>query len=161
MLAEAETWVAVSFVLFLCLLAYLGVPKLVTKGLDDRADRIKDEIEEARKLREEAQGLLASYQRKKAEAEKEAEAIVERAKEEAEEIRVQAEANLKEQIERRLKSVGEKITQAEAEAVRDVRNKAAGAAVVAARAVIAEKMTDSSKSDMVDTAISALKDQLH
>ena len=48
MLAEAETWVAVSFVLFLCLLAYLGVPKLMTKGLDDRADRIKDEIEEAR-----------------------------------------------------------------------------------------------------------------
>ena len=86
-LTHATFWVAVALILFLGVLVYAGAHKMIAKGLDERADKIKQEIDEASKLREEAQALLANYQRKKADAEKEAAEIVEQAKKEAELLR--------------------------------------------------------------------------
>src|SRR6516225_5064435 len=117
---DAETWVALGFVLFIGLLAYLGVHRKIGDTLDQRQARIKGELDEARRLKEEAAALLAELQRKGQEAEGDAAAIVASAKAEAERLAAEA-----------------KITQAEAQAVADVRAAAADAAVAAAEKILA------------------------
>lgn len=154
-------WVAVSFVLFFAILAYLKVPSKITEALDGRANRIRNELDEARRLREEAQGLLATYQRKRQDAEKEAQEIVTQAKSEAEVASKRAQDALEARIERRLKSVEEKIAQAEADAIRDVRNTAASLAVNAARRVIAGELDDKARGKLVTDSISGLKGRFH
>src|SRR5512145_52030 len=121
MLAMAEFWVAVAFVAFLLILAYYKVPALIAKALDDRADAIRKELDEARRLREEAQSLLADYQRKHRNAGQEAEAIVEQARREAEAFSAETRKALAETVERRRRQAEEKIARAEAQAVEDVR----------------------------------------
>jgi F-type H+-transporting ATPase subunit b len=135
-LQETENWVALGFILFLGLLAYLGVHRKVTASLDARQSRIKGELDEARRLKEEAQALLAEFQRKGREAEKEAEAIVAGAKAEAERIAAEAKARMEEFVSRRTKMAETKITQAEAQALADVRSAAADAAVTAAEKIL-------------------------
>ncbi|MCP1337590.1 F0F1 ATP synthase subunit B [Futiania mangrovi] len=154
-------WVAVSFVLFFAIVFYLKVPSKIVAGLDARASRIRNELDEARRLREEAQGLLATYQRKRQDAEKEAQDIVTQAKSEAEAASKRAQEALEARIERRLKSVEEKIAQAEADAIRDVRNSAATLAVNAARRVISEELDDKARGKLVTDAISGLKGRFH
>jgi F-type H+-transporting ATPase subunit b len=133
---ETENWVALAFILFLALLVYLGVHRKITDSLDGRQARIKGELDEARRLKEEAQALLAEFQRKGREAEKEAEAIIAGAKAEAERIAAEAKTRMEDFISRRTKMVETKITQAEAQALADVRSAAADAAVAAAEKIL-------------------------
>ena len=101
MLMEAETWVAIAFVLFVGGLGYLGVHRMITKSLDDRAARIKAELDEARKLKDEAAALLAEYQRKRQAAEGEAQDIISGAKAEAERMAAEAKARIEDFVARR------------------------------------------------------------
>ena len=133
---ETENWVALGFILFIALLAYLGVHRKVTDSLDQRQARIKGELDEARRLKEEAQALLAEFQRKGREAEKEAEAIIAGAKAEAERIAGEAKVRMEDFVSRRTKMAEAKITQAEAQALADVRSAAADAAVTAAEKIL-------------------------
>jgi F-type H+-transporting ATPase subunit b len=133
---ETENWVALAFILFLALLVYLGVHRKITGSLDQRQARIKGELDEARRLKEEAQALLAEFQRKGREAEKEAEAIIAGAKAEAERIAGEAKARMEDFVSRRTKMAEAKITQAEAQALADVRSAAADAAVTAAEKIL-------------------------
>ena len=97
----AEFWVLIAFLIFVGLLVYLKVPGTLTKGLDDRAESIRKELDEARRLRQEAQDLLTEYQQKQKQAEMEAKAIVEEAQREADAIKTEGARQLKEQLERR------------------------------------------------------------
>ena len=131
-LRDPETWVAIAFVLFLGVMAYLGAHTMVMKSLDERADRIKAELDEARRLKDEAAELLAEYQRKQHAAEAEAQDIIAGAKAEAERLATEAKARIEDFVARRTAMAKTKIEQAEAQATADVRSAAAEAAVAAA-----------------------------
>jgi F-type H+-transporting ATPase subunit b len=137
---DAEFWVAIAFVLFISVLGYFGVHKLILSSVDQRRDRIKADLDEARRLKEEAQALLAEYQHKQSEAEQEAAAIVAGAKAEAERMVVETAAKTEEFVARRTKMAETKIALAEAQAVADVRAAAADAAIAAAGKVLAENV---------------------
>jgi F-type H+-transporting ATPase subunit b len=139
MFHEAEFWVAIGFLVFLGLMGWVGVHRTIGKTLDDRAARIKAELDEARKLREEAAALLADYQRKRQEAEGEAQEIISGAKAEAERLAVEAKARIEEFVARRTKMAETKIAQAEAQAAADVRAAAADAAVAAAETILRQE----------------------
>jgi F-type H+-transporting ATPase subunit b len=111
---EAEAWVAVAFVLFLGILVYVGAHRRVIDGIDQRQARIKAELEEARRLREEAQALLVEYQRKRHDADREAEAIIATANAEAERLAAEGKTRLGDFVARRTKMAETKIAQAEA-----------------------------------------------
>src|SRR5262249_2631546 len=136
LMIEAEAWVAVAFVLFLCLLVYVGAHRRVIGGIDARQTRIKAELDEAVKLREEAKALLAEYERKGREAESEAAAIIASAKGEAERLAAEAKAKMEDFVLRRTKMAEAKIAQAEAQALADVRAAAADTAVAAAEKIL-------------------------
>ena len=139
MFFEAETWVAIGFVVFVAMLLSIGVHRTIGKALDDRSARIKAELDEARKLRDEAAGLLAEYQRKRSEAEGEAQEIVSGARAEAERLAVEAKARIEEFVSRRTTMAETKIAQAEAQAAADVRAAAAEAAVAAAEKILRQE----------------------
>jgi len=161
MLGLPETWVAVSFVGFIALLIYFGVPKLIGTALDDRADGIRAELDDARKLREEAQNLLAEYQRKQRDAEKEAEGIIAQAKHEAELLATEAREKLKDTLERRTRMAEEKIVQAEAQAIKDIRTHAADVAIVAAERLISSDLSADKASGLIDDSIKGLASKLN
>lgn len=138
-LHEPENWVAVAFVAFVVLLGYLGVHRTIGKALDDRAGRIRSELDEARKLKDEAAALLAEYQRKRSEAEGEAQGIIAGAKAEADRMAVEAKAKIEEFVARRTKMAETKIAQAEAQATADVRAAAADAAIAAAEKILTQE----------------------
>jgi F-type H+-transporting ATPase subunit b len=146
---EPEFWVAVAFVLFVAVILYVGAHKKMIEALDHRSARIKAELDEARRLRDEASGLLAEYQRKQGEAEREAEAIVVDAKAEAERVASEARVKMEEFVARRTKLAQVKIGQAEAQALADVRAAAADAAVSAAERIL----RDSAKGPVADNLI--------
>jgi len=154
-------WALVALLIFLGGVIYLRVPGRVTKSLDDRADRIAKELDEARKLREEAQALLASYQRKQREAQKEADDIVEAAKQEAGRMIEETRADLAAQLERRTKIAEEKIAQAETQAMAEVQAVAANTAVEAARTLIGEKIDAGADAKLVDADIASLSGKLN
>lgn len=160
-LSSAEFWVAVSFVGFVALVIYMKVPGMVTKALDDRAAAISKELEEAQKLREEAQAILADYQRRQRDAEKEAEGIVTQAMHEAERFAEEARAKLQESLERRSKIAEEKIQQAEAQALKDVRNAATDLAIAAAEKLIAEEIKGKKATDLVTQSIEDVRAKLN
>jgi F-type H+-transporting ATPase subunit b len=135
-LKQPETWVAVAFVLFIGVIIYVGAHKKVIEALDHRSARIKAELDEARRLRDEAGKLLADYQKKQREAEKEAEEIVAGAKAEAERVAAESRLKVEEFVARRTKLAESKIGQAEAQALADVRAAAAEAAVTAAEQIL-------------------------
>ena len=114
---EAETWVAVAFLILMAIFWKLGVPAMVTKSLDDRADRIKSELDEARRLKDEAQKILAEAERRRRDAEKEAEGIIAGARADAERVAAEAKTKVEEFVARRTKMAEAKITQAEHQAV--------------------------------------------
>ena len=161
MLATPEFWVLISFILFIGLLVYLKVPAKVAVMLDERAARIARELDEARRLREEAQGLLAEYQRKRRDAEKEAEAIVDQAREEAEAFAVETRQKLTEMLERRVRIAEEKIAQAEVQAVKEVRSAAADMAIAAATRIIADEVQGERADQLVEASIADLKNRLN
>jgi F-type H+-transporting ATPase subunit b len=135
---DAEFWVAVAFVVFIGGLIYLGVHEMMVNYIDQRSDRIKAELDEALRLKEEAQALLAQYQRKQREAEQEAAGIIAGAIAEAERMLAEAKTKMEEFIARRGKMAESKIAQAEAQALADVRAAAAEAAVSAAEKILTQ-----------------------
>jgi F-type H+-transporting ATPase subunit b len=134
---DAETWVAIAFLIFIGLLIYLGAHRRVFDALDQRRARIKAELDEAVRLREEAQAVLAEFERKGREAEGEAASIIAGAKAEAERLAAEAKARMEDFVARRTKMAEAKIAQAEAQAVADVRSAAADTAVAAAEKILA------------------------
>jgi F-type H+-transporting ATPase subunit b len=161
MLFEPETWVALAFVLFLAGLGYLGVHRMLTKALDERSARIKAELDEARKLKDEAAQLLADYQRKRGEAESEAQEIIAGAKAEAERLAIEAKTKIEEFVARRTKMAETKIAQAEAQAAADVRSAAAEAAVAAAAKVLGQEATGKLASDLIAKGIDDVRKKLN
>ncbi len=153
--------VAISFILFVAVLLYVKVPTLLSGLLDKRADTIKSELEEARALREEAQTLLASYERKQKEVQEQADRIVEHARSEAAAAAEQAKEDLKKSIARRLQAADDQIASAEAGAIREVRDRAVTIAIAAAREVIAKKMTAADGNKLIDEAIQTVDAKLH
>ena len=156
-----EFWVAVAFVIFLGILGYAGVHKTVLDALDKRAARIKTELDEARRLREEAARLVAEYRRKKDEAEREAEAIVTEARAEAERVAAEAQAKMEEFVLRRTKLAESKIGQAEAQALAEVRAAAADAAVAAAERILTQTAKGKVADDLVTRGIAEVKTKLN
>ncbi len=154
-------WVLVSFLGFIALLMYYGVPALIGKALDDRATAIKAELDEARRLREEAQSLLNDYQTKAKAAEQEAKSIIEQAQREAEALASESQKALAESLERRSKLAEDKIARAEAQAVSEVRAAAVDAAVAAAEKIIAGKVSGAAAAGLIDEAIKDLKGKLN
>jgi F-type H+-transporting ATPase subunit b len=153
---DSKFWVLVPLVLFLALIAYKGAFKAMGKSLDDRADKIKAELDEARRLREEAQQLLASYHRKQKEAEEQAEEIVKQARSDAENMAVQARKDLTERLERRAAQAEAKIANAEAQAMSEVKAKAADLAMDTAETLLRTKMTAAEKSKLIKDGISQM-----
>jgi F-type H+-transporting ATPase subunit b len=153
----AEVWVAVSFLILIGILGYFGVHRMLIEVLDRRAARIKTELDEARRIREEAAKLLADYRRKQAEAKGEAEAIVAGAKAEAERLAAEARARIEDFVARRTKLAETKIAQAEAQALADVRSAAAEAAVSAAEKVLAENVRGGVAEALVAKSIEDVK----
>jgi len=161
MLHEAETWVAVAFILFVALGIYLKVPAMIAKMLDERADKISRELTEAKKLREEAQALLAEYQKRRVEAEKDAANIVAQAKVEAHAYAEETRKKLAETIERRTKQAAQKIAQAEAAAIKEVRTTATEAAITAASKLVGEAVQGAKGTKLIDESIAAVKSRLN
>jgi F-type H+-transporting ATPase subunit b len=160
MFSNPEFWVALAFVLVV-LLTFKKVAAAVTSGLDARAAKIRTQIEEARKLREDAQALLADYQRKQREAMAEAEKIITSAKAEAARLKVQAEKDLEHALARRKEQALERIAQSEAQALAQVRNTAVDVALAAAQAVLAKNLDGAKRDALTEKAIGDLAGKLH
>ena len=161
MLADPTFWAMIGLFIFLGLMVYLKVPGLVTGSLDKRAETIRDELEEARKLREEAQALLAEYQRRAREAESEAEEIVDLAKREADGITAEAHQRMDEYVASRTRQAEEKITAAEAQAVREVSALSAEVAVSAAERLLKERLQGAPATVLISDAIDDIKQRLN
>ena len=158
---DPQFWVFISFLTFMALLAKMKVPAMLGKALDDRADGIRKELDEARRLRQEAQDLLADYQRKQRQAEDEAKAIVEQARREAEALKVESARSLKEQIERRGRIAEEKIARAEQQAIAEVRSAAVELASATAEQVLGQRAQGELGQSLVDQAIRDLKGRMN
>jgi len=153
--------VTVAFVCFVSVVLYLGVPKILAKMLDARADGIRAELEEAKSLRDEAKALLASYEKKQTEVQAQANRILEAARVEAAAAAEQAKADIVTSVARRLVSAEEQIASAEAAAVKEVRDQAISVAVGAARDIIASQMSAADGNSLIDTAIEQVGTKLH
>lgn len=153
-------WAFVALVIFVLGVGFLGVFGTINKVLDGRIKQIADELDEARRLREEATALLAEYEQKRAAAETEAADIVAAAQEEAVRMTAEAQASLNELVVRRTKAVEDKIAQAEAQAIADVRARSADLAIEAARVVLTEEMSHKGNI-LVDQAIADVGKRLN
>lgn len=160
-LHEPKFWVLVAFVLFALILLYNRVPSMIGKMLDQRAHAIKKELDEARRLREEAQALLADYQKKAREAENEAKSIIEQAQREAEAMAADTQRSLKESLERRTKMAEDKIARAEAQALSEVRATAVDTAIAAAEQLLQGRAAGAEAASLIDQSIRELKGKLN
>ena len=158
---EPANWVAIASLLFVALIVYLKVPAMVGAALDKRSTEISDELDAARRLRDEAQALLASYQRRTANAEKDVEEIVELARAEAVRLSSEMQLSLSAQAERRGKMVEEKIAQAEAQAIQEGRAAAVDAAISAARELIASQLSAEKGGELIAQSIADVRSKLH
>lgn len=161
LLNDPSFWVAVAFVLFVAGMGYLGVHKMVAKSLDERADKIKAELDEARKLKDEAAQLLAEYQRKRQQAEAKAQDIIAGAKAEADRLAIEAKAKIEEFVARRTKMAETKIAQAEAQATADVRAAAADAAVAAAEKILTQETKGQLAGELIAKGIDDVRKKLN
>lgn len=160
-LHEAETWVGLGFVIIIGILLYRRVPAFIGARLDQRAAAISRELDEAKRLRDEAEAVLAEYRRKAANAETEAQSILTEAKAEAERFAADARANLTAQIERRGKQAQEKIAQAEAHAMAEIRALAADAAASAAEKLITARLDEQRAGNLVSESLKNLSAKLN
>jgi len=156
-MTDPTFWVGVAFFSFIGLLVYLKVPALVAKTLDDRADAIRRELDEARKLREEASALFAEYQRKHKEVEQSADEIVAQARKEAEAFAAETRQALKDSLEKRSKLAEAKIALAESQAMGEVRAAAVDMAIAAAEKIIGEKLSQKDAERLVDQSIQSVR----
>jgi F-type H+-transporting ATPase subunit b len=161
LLLEAEFWVAVAFVIFVLILLRLGVHKKAVTALDTRAARIASELDEARKLRDEAQAILAESEKKRRQAEQDAEDIIAGARAEAERVAAEAKAKAEEFVARRTAMAQQKIAQAESQAVAEVRAAAAEAAVAASEKVLTQTVQGKVADDLIGQGIRDVKTKLN
>ena len=157
--ADPEFWVLLAVVVF-AIVVWKPVRRAVVGTLDERAMRIRGELEEARKLRDEAEQLLADYRQKEREAEADAQAIIAHARDEAERIAAQSARDLQQSLERRQRLAEERIAQAEAKALDEIRAAAVDVAIAAAREVIVSQLDERRGAAMLDAAIAALPQRL-
>ncbi len=161
MFLEAETWVAIAFVILMAVFVYFGIHRTLLQALDKRSERIKAELDDARRLKDEATKLLGEYKTKRASAEREAEEIISSAKAEAERIATEAKAKMEDFVVRRTKTAESKIALAEAQAIADVRAAAANAAVTAASAILSQSVKGSVADDLLARGIAEVKAKLN
>lgn len=157
----AEFWVAVAFLLLIAGFVYLGVHKKIAEALDHRAVRIRAELDDARRLKDEAVKLVAEYRAKRESAVKEAEEIVANAKAEAERVAAEAKARMEEFVTRRTQMAETKIAQAEAQALADVRSAAADAAVTAATRILSETVKGQTAEALLTQGIAEVRQKLN
>ncbi|MFK7869660.1 MAG: F0F1 ATP synthase subunit B [Roseobacter sp.] len=160
-LANTDFVVFLGLVVFLGILVYFKVPSLLMGMLDKRAEGIQSELDEAKELRDEAQTLLASYERKQREVQEQADRIVVAAKEEARVAGEEARKDLELSLARRMAAAEDQIASAQAAAVKDVRDQAVTVAVAAAREVIAKQMSKAEASKLIDASIGEVQSRLH
>lgn len=160
-MSAPEFWVAVSFAGFVLVIFHYKVPGKIGELLDKRADQIRNELDEARRLREEAQAMLAEFERKQRDAEKEAESIITLARQEAETLAKETREKLTDSLERRTRIAEDKIARAEEQAVNEVRTVAVNVAIAAAEQIIESKMTPAASKKLVDESIKDLKSKLN
>jgi F-type H+-transporting ATPase subunit b len=161
MLAEPEFWVAVAFFILMGVFAYLGVHRTVLTTLDHRRDRIKAELDDARRIKEEAAKVLEQYKARRASAEREAEEIISGAKAEAERIASEAKTKMEDFVARRTKTAENKIAQAEAQALADVRAAAADAAIAAASTILSQSVKGEVADDLLAKGIQDVRAKLN
>jgi F-type H+-transporting ATPase subunit b len=161
MFSEPEFWVAVAFVILMAIFAYIGVHRTVLKTLDHRSDRIKAELDDARRLKDEAAKLLEEYKARHASAEREAQDIITNAKAEAERIASEAKTKMEDFVARRTKTAESKIALAEAQALADVRAAAANAAVSAASSILSQSVKGSVADDLLAKGIVEVREKLN
>ena len=161
MFFEPEFWVAVAFVILMVIFGYLGVFKTAMKALDHRAARIKAELDDAERLKQEAAKVLADYKARSATAEREAADIIANAKAEAERIAADAKAKMEDFVARRTKTAESKIALAEAQAVADVRAAAAEAAVQAASTILSQSVKGQVADDLLAKGINEVRRKLN
>ncbi len=160
-LANTDFVVTIGFLVFIGILVYFKVPALLMGMLDDRAKGIQSDLDEARALREEAQTVLASYERKTREAQEQAEEIVAAAKADAQAAADQARVDLEASVQRRLAAAEDQIESAKAAAIREVRDRAIAVATAAAGEVVAKQMTAAEANALIDTSIETVSAKLH
>ena len=160
-LRNTDFVVLISFILFALVLVYLKVPSMLGKMLDQRAASIKTELDQARALREEAQTILASYERKQKEVNEQAARIIEDAKNEAKAAADQAKIDLEKSVQRRMSAAEEKIASAQASAEREVRDAAINVAVAATREILSSQMTSDIADKLTENAISEVQTKFH
>jgi len=153
-------WALVALIIFIAMALYFGIPRIVGKMLDGQIKKIADDLAEAKKLREEAAALLVEYEQKRVAAESEAEGIIAAAKEEATRLTAEAQVSLNDLISRRTKAVEDKIAQAEAQAIAEVRARSADVAIEAARLVLTDEMNRKG-GDVVNKAIADVGSRLN
>ena len=158
---DTTLWVSVGFIAVILGFLYLGVHKTIAKSLDERAQKIADELDAARRMREEAQEVLAQYQRRQREAEEEAKGIVEQAKKDAQRLAQDTRDKINDQIARRTRAAEEKIARAEEQAIAEVRRQTADVAVGAARDIIRTRVDQGAQSALIEKAIDELRTKLH
>ena len=158
---DATFWAFVALIIFLGIVFYMKVPGMMAKSLDERANKIRNELDEARRLREEAQQLLAEYQRKRKEAEQEAGDIVAAAKREADQLVVEAQKKTEEYVARRTALAEQKIGQAERDAVNEVRASAVDIAVEAARKLLGDKVDAKTGAELFKSSLQEVKAKLN
>jgi F-type H+-transporting ATPase subunit b len=161
MFFEPEFWVAVAFVILMGLFGYLGIHRTVLKALDHRSERIKAELDDARRLKEEAAKLLAEYKARHASAEREAQDIIAAARTEAERIAAEAKTKMEDFVARRTKTAEGKIALAEAQALADVRSAAADAAVTAASTILSQSVKGTVADDLLAKGITEVREKLN
>lgn len=160
MLASAEFWVAVAFVIFWGIMFYYGVPGKVVTALDSRSKRIANELAEAKRLRQEAENLLKEYESKRAAAEREAAEIVSAAKDEAERLAQEAQEKMAEFVRRRTASAEARIAQAETQAAAEVRAAAVDAAIRASERILREQLTGPAAASLVTQSLGDVRRKL-
>lgn len=160
-LSNTDFVVLIAFILFIAVLVYYKIPGLLAGKLDERAERIKSDLDEARAIREEAQSLLASFERQQKDAQAQADRIVAQAKDEANEAAKEAKADIQKSVERRLQAAEDQIASAETRAVRDIRDQAVAVAIAASRDVISKQMTTEDRNASIDAAIDEVGAKLH
>ena len=158
---EAEFWVAIAFLILMGVFGYFGIHRTLLKALDSRRDRIKADLDDARRLKNEAQKLLAEYRARRETAVREADEIVANAKAEAERIAAEAKTKMDDFVARRTKSAESKIAMAEAQAMADVRAAAADAAVTAAAMVMSQSVKGSVADDLMAKGIADVRAKLN
>ena len=161
MFAEPEFWVAVAFVILMGIFAYMGVHRTILTTLDHRSERIRSELEDAQRLKQDAAKLLAEYKARRATTEREAADIVASAKTEAERIAAEAKAKMEDFVARRTKTAESKIALAEAQALADVRAAAADAAVAAASTILSQTVKGEVAEDLLAKGITEAREKLN